>query len=1397
MGDIRWKPDYIFEVSWEVCNKVGGIHTVLATKARLLEEQWGNRLIMIGPDLPAGITGNPEFTEDKNLFPNWKKHMQKTGMRVRTGRWNIAGNPLVILVDFTPFFQQKNEIFTHFWTKYRLDSLSGQWDYIEPAMFGYAAGKIIEGFYYCHLNATDHIIAQFHEWMTGTGILYLEENIPQIATVFTTHATVCGRAIAGSGMPFYTGFESFNAEQSARDFHIISKHSLEKIAAHTADCFTCVSSFTAKECEKFLGKYPDFITPNGFDADIVPGPLLYNTRRAKARSILLNVATALFGQQQPEDTLLIIKSGRYEYKNKGINTFIDAISLVNKSKEIKRNILAFIFVPANHTGPRKILQDNLLLQTPPVSRTGEILTHNLLGADTDPILNHIRQQQLDNAPANHVKIIYAPVYLNGADGIFNLSYYDTLIGFDLAIFPSYYEPWGYTPLESAAFHIPAVSTNISGFGSAVSKLPGFNGKGIFIIERNDNNEREAAAGIAGIISNYAAQTASSVAAARDDAAHIAEQFLWDHLLIYYYRAYDLALQKSTQREQLFCNKPQASPAEVTAQAIPESTPVWREINVQPVLPAPLQPLQDISRNLWWSWNPEARTLYAYAGNKEWDRCKQNPRLLLKTISPGNLHTLEKDTAFLGMQQTISDAYQKYMQSPDKQAPLIAYFCMEYGLHTDLKFYAGGLGVLAGDYIKAASDNGLNMVAAGLLYKRGYFKQKISPAGGQLAIPDITETENLPVFPAQNNQGEAVSIELAFPGRIIHATVWKVDVGRITLYLLDTDLAANNEEDRLISAQLYSSDPEMRLKQEILLGIGGVKMLNALGIQPDLYHINEGHAAFTVLERIRNIMQQCHLSFDEAMEIVKCTTQFTTHTAVPAAKDVFDEILLRTYLSYLAKDFNIDWNILMKLGSAEEEHSSGGFSMLHFAASLSQEINAVSKQHRGISCNILNPLWKHFKPDELHITSITNGIHLPTWMAPAWQPYYKDIMADKTYQIPDNTIWNIRKKLKRDMWQGIINRQPTAPALYEIIKKNDFLGEDITRDTLVIGFARRFASYKRAWLLFTDIKRLAAIVNNTQYPVLIILAGKAHPNDADGIALLKKVITASQMPALNGRILFLEDYDMELAALLTQGVDVWLNTPEHNMEASGTSGMKAVCNGVLHCSPKEGWWAEANRENAGWTLEISSHPEQDAYRDQCDAAVVYDLLEKEVIPLFFERNTEGLPEKWINMIRKGLSGITPQFDMNRAINEYNRSYGQLYNRSKLLLAADCKNTRDLVAWKKRVRSTWQEIHVMTIEEPQGSYHLQSPGETFRARINLSIGTLHADEIGLEVVFYTKEQPDNYITVQELTVEAVDHNRITYSCQIQLPFSGAAVYGFRIFPRHPLLPNRQDFPLMTWI
>ncbi|SEL40370.1 phosphorylase / glycogen(starch) synthase [Chitinophaga rupis] len=1388
MKDTTYEPDYIFEVSWEVCNKVGGIHTVLATKARLLQERWGDRLIMIGPDLQTASGEHPEFIENKNLFTTWKAHIQHEGLRVRTGRWNIPGKPLVILIDFTPLYKQKDKLFTELWVKYRLDSLRGQWDYIEPAIFGYAAGIAIAHFYHCHLNATDKIIAQFHEWMTGAGILYLEDKIPQIATVFTTHATVLGRTLAGSGQAFYSRLNSINAEQAARDNNVVAKCSLEKTAAATADCFTCVSEFTSRECEQLLGKRADLITPNGFDDSFVPDAAQFEDRRQAARKKILAVATALLQQALPENSLLVIKSGRYEFRNKGMDVFIDSLGLLNKTPLQDKTIVAFIFVPAAHTGPRKMLLDSL--DTPDLShpRTGEILTHNLQNADTDPVLTRIRQQQLNNAPGTNVKIFFVPTYLDGADGVFNMPYYDVMIGFDLAVFPSYYEPWGYTPLESLAFHIPAVTTALSGFGATVSQLPAYKGQGMYIVARNDNNETEAAAAIAGIIREYAAAGSNAVTAARESAAALSRQFHWEQLISRYYQAYDLALQKSLQREELFRDKPQAAPVVVEEEEL-LSIPVWRNIQVEPALPAALQPLQNIAANIWWSWQPDAAALFAYIDNTQWELCRHNPPALINSLDLPTVNRLVNDAYFMHMLNHVHERLQQYLQAPPESMPLTAYFSMEYGIYNNLKIYAGGLGVLAGDYLKAASDSYIPLVAVGLLYREGYFKQVISPQGDQLVLPDIMTPGDLPVYPVYDSNGAPLLIPVAFPGRTVSAGVWKVQVGRVSLYLLDTDVPGNRAEDCHIAARLYNSNTELRLQQEILLGIGGVRLLASLNLQPDLYHINEGHAAFAGLERIRQLVQQSHLGFEEALEIVKAGMQFTTHTAVAAAMDTFEEAQLRAYLSYLATDLNIPWERLMAFGRAD----NGGdrFSMFYLAAHLSQEINAVSRLHEEISRRLLQPLWKDFKPAELHITHVTNGVHTPTWTAEKWKQGYSNSAAAAD-------IWKIRQSLKKDMVQAIRKRlHATLTGTHENTGRILQVLDNLNAATLFIGFARRFAPYKRAQLLFTDLQRLSAIVNNSARPVQIIFAGKAHPDDGDGAGLLKQVIQASRDPRLNNRILFLEDYDMELSALLVKGVDVWLNTPRIGKEASGTSGMKAVLNGALHCSVKDGWWAEAYREDAGWALEGDNIFMQDALQDVQDASLLYSMLENEIVPRFYERNANGVPEKWIAMIRASLSEIAPSYDMMRVVKEYRGSYEKLYQRTQALRADKYALAKQLAAWKKNTRDAWHGIHVMDITLPAGDNPVQKMGEALTAVITLHIGSLAVNDVGVEVLLSRNSQADDYLHVQELEVSAVKNNNITFQCRLPLTFSGTYSYSFRIFAKHPALPHRMDFPLITWI
>ncbi len=539
--------DFIFETSWEVCNKVGGIHTVISTKALNIINEVGNNYILIGPDVWREDETNPEFISDESLFTDWKARAISDGLRVKTGRWNIAGKPIVILIDFTPYFGQQNEIFADFWETFKLDSLTGQWDYVEPALFGYAAGKVIESFtsfYHENLNT----IAQFHEWMTGTGILYLKKYAPWIATVFTSHSTVLGRHIAGNSRPLYGKMKEYNPALVAREFNVVAKQSLEKLSAAEADVFTTVSDITSKECAHFLGKEVDIITPNGFEDSFVPDKNRFDDSRNAARLKLKSVAEAVLGYALSDNTMFVVNSGRYEFRNKGVDIFIDSLGELNRNNDLKKECVAFIFMPAYHKGPRQEIID-ILYNNGPVNTGDKYLTHSLHYPSTDPILQKILASNLDNDHNSKVKVIFVPSYLNGNDGIFNVRYFELLIGFDLSVFPSYYEPWGYTPLESLMFSIPTVTTSLSGFGLWVRTYFENPGNGISIIERTDDNEPEVIKEISSFVSKFMSLSISDIKEARSKAHSISRIAMWDSLVGYYFKAYELALNHSCDRRE--------------------------------------------------------------------------------------------------------------------------------------------------------------------------------------------------------------------------------------------------------------------------------------------------------------------------------------------------------------------------------------------------------------------------------------------------------------------------------------------------------------------------------------------------------------------------------------------------------------------------------------------------------------------------------------------------------------------------------------------------------------------------------------------------------------------------------------------------------------------------------
>ena len=727
---------------------------------------------------------------------------------------------------------------------------------------------------------------------------------------------------------------------------------------------------------------------------------------------------------------------------------------------------------------------------------------------------------------------------------------------------------------------------------------------------------------------------------------------------------------------------------------------WKQVDVKSRIPKELDKLEELARNMWWAWNHDARVLFRSLDEDLFDEVGQNPVLLLERLSYEKMEDLSKDSSVVRKMNDVYAAFREYMDvEPDKTRPSVAYFCMEYGLNHVLKIYSGGLGVLAGDYLKEASDSNVDMCAVGFLYRYGYFTQTLSMDGQQIANYEAQNFGSLPIERQLDADGNPMIVEVPYLNYKVYASVWRVNVGRIKLYLLDTDNNMNSEFDRPITHALYGGDWENRLKQEILLGIGGVLTLKKLGIHKDIYHCNEGHAALCNIQRLLDYVQE-GLSFNQALELVRASSLYTVHTPVPASHDYFDEGLFSKYMSGYASVLGISWDELIGMGRQNPDDHSERFCMSTFACNTCQEVNGVSWLHGKVSQQMFANIWKGYFPEESHVGYVTNGVHFPTWASTSWQRLYrkhfdKDFMKDQSnesiweaiFDVSDEEIWKTRMELKtklihyirekfRDSW---LKNQGDPSRVISLMDK-------INPNALLIGFGRRFATYKRAHLLFTDLDRLAKIVNNPHYPVQFLYTGKAHPADGAGQGLIKKIYEISQRPEFLGKIIFLENYDMQLARRLVSGVDIWMNTPTRPLEASGTSGEKALMNGVLNLSVLDGWWLEGYREGAGWALTEKRTYDNQAYQDQLDAATIYSLLENEILPLYYARNSKGYSAGWVKTIKNSIAHIAPHYTMKRQLDDY---YSKFYNkeaaRFKVLAADNYAKAKEIAAWKETVAS----------------------------------------------------------------------------------------------------------------
>ena len=842
-----------------------------------------------------------------------------------------------------------------------------------------------------------------------------------------------------------------------------------------------------------------------------------------------------------------------------------------------------------------------------------------------------------------------------------------------------------------------------------------------------------------------------------------------------------------------------------------NAPQWKEVNVKSTLPSELKCLDELAHNMWWAWNYEARNMWKSLDSDLYEEVGHNPVMLLDRLSYERKEAIVKDKAIMESVKQVYKKFRDYMDvKPDATRPSVAYFCMEYGINQVVKIYSGGLGMLAGDYMKEASDSNVNMCGVGFLYRYGYFKQTLSMDGQQIAKYDAQNFNSLPVERVLDENGQPMVVDVPYMNYQVHAYVWAMNVGRIKLYLLDTDNDMNSEFDRPITHALYGGDNENRLKQEILLGIGGILTLKKLGIKKEIYHCNEGHAALCNLQRLIDYIKE-GLSFNEALELVRASSLYTVHTPVPAGHDYFDESLFGKYMGGFPQMLGITWDEFIGMGRTNPEDHSERFCMSTFACNTCQEVNGVSKLHGWVSQRMFAPIWKGYYPEESHVGYVTNGVHFPTWTATEWRKVYakyfdKNYIYDQCneslwhaiYNVPDAEIWETRMALKKKLVNYI--REKFAATWLK--NQGDpsrvvALLDSITPNALYIGFCRRFATYKRAHLLFTDLERLSKIVNNPERPVKFIFSGKAHPADGAGQGLIKKIFEISQRPEFRGKIIFLEDYDMQLARRLVSGVDIWMNTPTRPLEASGTSGEKAEMNGVVNLSVLDGWWVEGYREGAGWALKQERTYQNQGYQDQLDAATIYSLLENEILPLYYNRNEQGFSEGWIKTIKNSIATIAPHYTMKRQLDDY---YDKFYSKEaanfKKLAANNNRLAKELAAWKETVAERWDAIRVVSKDD--SALSAAETGKEYTLRYVIDEQGLN-DAVGLELVSIKtdKNGEEHIFSKREFKMVGREGNNYTFEATFEPDVAGAFKSCVRMYPKNENLVHREDFCYVKWL
>ena len=850
--------------------------------------------------------------------------------------------------------------------------------------------------------------------------------------------------------------------------------------------------------------------------------------------------------------------------------------------------------------------------------------------------------------------------------------------------------------------------------------------------------------------------------------------------------------------------------------------VFNRITVNPQLPKRIGRITEIANNLWWSWNTEFLRLFKMIDIDLWERCNKNPVKFLKLVAQEKLENASRDLAFVKEYDKIVSNFDAYMESkntwfnskyPDNRNDLIAYFSAEYGLDQTIAIYSGGLGILSGDHLKSASDLGIPLVAVGLLYKNGYFNQIIDRYGMQRPEYRDLDLYDLPINPVKDVDGNDLMLYIKFPKRRIYLKVWEINVGRIKLYLMDSDIDINNDEDRDTTARLYGGDQEMRIRQEIILGMGGVNLLRRLGLNPTVYHMNEGHSAFLNLELIKNTIKEKQVSFEVARDIASSKTVFTTHTPVPAGNDIFPTGLVEKYFKDFWPRLGLTREEFLKLGMKPCEGLEPGFNMGIFALKIAGKKNGVSKLHGEVSRELFADVWPHIAPSESPITYITNGVHTCTWLAPKLKelynkyliPYWQDNIHEnsvweKIRTIPDDKLWEVhlerKVKLLALVKENVTKRLRREGVSYDEINE---MTSKLNPNALTIGFARRFATYKRATLIFKDLERITQILNDENRPLQLIFAGKAHPADREGAELIKYIHEISMKPQFKGKIFILENYNIEISRYMVSGVDVWLNNPRRPMEASGTSGQKASVNGVVNFSVLDGWWAEGYNQKNGWSIgtnkEYSSYEEQDI----ADSDSIYYTLENKIIPTYYNKDKNGISRTWMEYMKNSIISTGGQYSTARMLVDYtNKLYMPLCNLTKKYYS-DLNRVTEFDAWKANMYSNWKDIQIEQVENNADNITVDA-GAEIEVRCAVTLPNIEPESVRVEV-YYGKFLENG--TVQDVQIipmrmEGKEENRkYYYVAKIKLTTGGNYGYSFRVMPQNEMILDSENMDLVKWI